>query len=461
MALFNRGREQDRKPGYEPLLLRPPGEGTAEFDQAEVVRGYGVLRWETPAGGIGLVHSLRDGNAYPRSVIDALYGRHGERLASRYACVVVAQAGTQVSEPYVPRLLALDVLPGLKLSEQYEPRWKHLAATVGMRAPYWFASLRDRETIAAWRPGAPPAVVPACHVTNRIDALVELAADEPDGSPAARLCWSLAREIRARDHKSVTRDIQELQDNAADSGDGAHLVLGAVPAELRRPDEEPLPEVVRRAGWLSITERRDVLAHRVAALAQRWDGGQDWHTGDAVVVRPDECTTAREWARRLRPVTRDQAPTVLEQELLTNARDTETDELLHDPVTGVPAIRRRKRWPQDEPEDIFTLALQRLPTTSPLAALTVSDHTPWIRTQDGTLWPAPARSGYGISWGYNGTGNHTLARLVDKLLDDISAPAVTPREPDPAQGLVDLLRTTPQDGTTTYNRAQLLAARAG
>ncbi|MFE6022751.1 hypothetical protein ACFQ6O_40605 [Streptomyces sp. NPDC056441] len=44
-------------------------------------------------------------------------------------------------------------------------------------------------------------------------------------------------------------------------------------------------------------------------------------------------------------------------------------------------------------------------------------------------------------------------------MDDISAPAVQPGDPEPPKGLTELLRTTPQDGTTTYNRAQLLAAR--
>ncbi|WP_405691508.1 hypothetical protein [Streptomyces sp. NBC_00057] len=236
------------------MLLHAPAGGKAEFDESEFVDGYAVLRWESAVGGIGVAYSLQDGNTSPRAVIDALYGHHADRMASRYAVVVVAQARTQVSEPYVPELAAQDVLSDMELSELYKPTWQQLAAALGTKAPYWFSTLRDQDSIAAWRPGTPPAVVPACHVTNPIGALVELAAEEPDDSPAARLCWSLAREIRRRDHGSATRDIEELRTSAADGGDGAHLILGAVPAPLRRPAEDPLPEMVRRAGWLAITE---------------------------------------------------------------------------------------------------------------------------------------------------------------------------------------------------------------
>ncbi|WP_406278919.1 hypothetical protein OHT93_38315 [Streptomyces sp. NBC_00191] len=434
-------------------LAGSAGGGEAVFDQAEFVDGFAVLRWETDRGGVGLAYSLIDGNAGPESVLRALRRRHGERLAGRYACVVVAQAGTQVSEPYVPKLFAYDVDgPG----GQYETTWRQLAGVLGRPAPYWFATLRDRDAIAAWRPGSVPAVVPACHVTNPVTALAELAADEPEGSPAAELCWYLAREVRRRDHESVSRNLAELRKNAAAGGDGAHLVLGAVPAELRHLDPAEPSEMVRRAGWLAITDRRDVLAHRVADFAQRWDGGQDWHTGAALAVEPGSCATAREWADRLVPADRSQAPTVLEKVLLDNAHDAQTDVLLLDPVTGVPALRRGGR-----PGDVFTFALQRLPTHSTLAALTVSGDTCWIRTEDGTLWFAPEREGWGVSWGYSGTGCHNLARLLVVLLEDVSAAAVEPSAPEPPRGLFELLRTTPQSGSTTYTRAQLLAARTG
>ncbi|TLS45654.1 hypothetical protein FE633_12815 [Streptomyces montanus] len=434
--------------------LRHAAVGESVFDRAEFVDGYAVLRWETGRGGVGLVHSLIDGNASPGAVIRALGRRHGERLADRYACVVVAQTGTQVTQPYVPKLLAYDVDGSGK---QYETTWAQLAAALGQPAPYWFHTLRDRDAIAAWRPGTPPAVVPARDIVTPVTALVELAADEPDGSPAAELCWYLAREVRRRGHASATRNIAELRKNAADGGDGAHLALGAVPAPFTRPAPQEPPEMVRRAGWLTITERRDVLAHRVADFAQRWDGGQDWHTGAVTSVYPSSCTTAQEWAQRLVPAASGHPPTVLEKVLLDNGRDTDTDVLLHDPVAGIPVLHRA---PRTRNANLFTYALQRLPTRSQLAALILSSSTCWIRTQDDTLWFAPEREGWGVGFGYSGNGCQTLARLVDVLLDDISAPAAHPQDPAAPRGLFELLRDTPRDGTTTYTRAQLLAARA-
>ncbi|MFE9679771.1 hypothetical protein ACFYO5_37695 [Streptomyces sp. NPDC006259] len=75
------------------------------------------------------------------------------------------------------------------------------------------------------------------------------------------------------------------------------------------------------------------------------------------------------------------------------------------------------------------------------------------------MWLAPERDGWGIGYGYSGNGCHTLARLADVLLDDISAPAVRPNDPAAPRALFELLRDAP--GTATYTRAQLLAARAG
>lgn len=43
-----------------------------------------------------------------------------------------------------------------------------------------------------------------------------------------------------------------------------------------------------------------------------------------------------------------------------------------------------------------------------------------MRTQDGTLYPAPYNHVRGLSWGYGGGGPTTLAALVYALLADIT-----------------------------------------
>ncbi|MDT0321434.1 hypothetical protein [Streptomyces millisiae] len=464
-AIFNRFRSGDADgAGEVPLLERPAPPEPAVFDGAEAVDGYVVLRGETPYGGVGLAHCLRNSNGDPRHVVDELYSRHWPRLAQRYATVVVAQGAWRASTSRSPELLARDILPAeydgegvVRTSDSYRPSWKQVATVLGTPAPYWLPALRDEEAMRAWRPGQPPAVVPASHHREAIGQLTELAADEPEGSPAGQVCLWLARELRRRDHRSALRDTEDLRTSADSGQDSAHLVLGAVPAPLLRGgDNEQLPETLRRAGWLAITERRDVLAHRVARLSRMWNGGDDWHTGEPVSARPDLCPTAAEWARRLEKTPRDQAPTVLQHQVLTAGRDPKKDELLHDPVTGLPALRRQQRRAQHLPADIYTLTLQRLPTTSPLDSVILSGDTVWVRTEDGRLWFAPERCNHGVSWGYNGSGPHTLAQLLDRLLDDISAPAIAGDAGDPPAGLLQLMVTTPQDTPTTYSRAQLL-----
>jgi len=108
---------------------------------------------------------------------------------------------------------------------------------------------------------------------------------------------------------------------------------------------------------------------------------------------------------------------------------------------------------------VYACVPQRISTVAPLSEVILSDDTVWIRTSDGGLWLAPFLPGVGLSWGYSGGGPAALATLLDRLLDDITSPPVARYEPPP--GLESLIEATPQDGTTTYNRAQLLAARAG
>ena len=101
---------------------------------------------------------------------------------------------------------------------------------------------------------------------------------------------------------------------------------------------------------------------------------------------------------------------------------------------------------------------RKLPATTPLAEL-ILDHLIWVRTEDGTLYPAPHPETYGLTWGYRGAGPGALARVIDALLDDITATAPDEISGAP-EGLAKLARTKLPRGTV-LTRRDLESARAG
>jgi hypothetical protein len=65
-----------------------------------------------------------------------------------------------------------------------------------------------------------------------------------------------------------------------------------------------------------------------------------------------------------------------------------------------------------------------------------------------------------LTWGYRGSGPTALALLLDRLLDDINAPAVRDLlEGKPSPGLLELIQCTPRDEGGVFTQDQLLAAR--
>jgi hypothetical protein len=187
-----------------------------------------------------------------------------------------------------------------------------------------------------------------------------------------------------------------------------------------------------------------------------WNGGKDWPTGGLAKVYPEECSTAAAWAARLAPSTNKQ-PTVLEQHLLASV-DAEDHRggLLEDPRTGLPAI-----YCENDSEGKFLAKQvpQLLPTIAPMTSVILSDEIVWIATEDHGLWLAPECPGVGLNWGYGGSGPHALAVLLDRLLDDITAPPVCGYQSRPPAGLRRLIGHTPQDGSIRYTRGQLEQAR--
>jgi hypothetical protein len=401
-----------------------------------------------------LAYSLTTGNSRARWLASAVYGQFWDHRHKVYASLVIPQAATNLD--LAPELEAIDLYPRSRSSDSYEVTWRQLAAVLGRRAPWFDPALRDRDTICAWQPGGPAAIVPANHVELPVRPLLELAADEPDGSPAAVACLWLARHLRCSDAEGARQNLDDIRGASVDpESDCAYVDIAAVPAPLLRPDAEPPDETVLRAGWLQIVERRDVLAAAAARVARYWDGGKAWPVGQAAEFDPASCPAAAEWTARLRPSPAGQPPTVLERQLLEHVTSVDTAELPYDDASGCAAVRRTDHMGKTT---VYASVPQRIGTVAPLAEVILSDSTVWIRTGDGGLWLAPSLPGRGLSWGYSGGGPHALAALLDRLLDDITGPPVSGNE-SPPPGLLSLIKATPREDATVHARARLVAAR--
>lgn len=462
VGLFNRGAprperrpqtEHDRET-YQGLLTRSTSGTAGVFHGSEVIGNFAVLRWNTEHGAVGFAHSLTSANGEAESLVRDIRRVAHDRMHEWFAVVVVARARWGL---HAPELAAMDLLPDSRTSRNYAPTWQQLSELFGTDVPWWDSTLRDRQAMLDWRPGVPPAVVPAQDVELPSDALTVLAADESDGSPAAQICLWLARHMRHRDTASSQQSIKLVVEERDKGCRG--LTVAAVPAPLQRPAPEQPSEVVRLAGWAQITERRDTLAYAVADIAQMWGADEDWPMGAIYDLYPARSDLALEFLTRCTAASHQQPPTVLERWMLSRGvRHDQITSLHHDPQTGLPAVLQIDPDNPQQPR-VLTAAPQRLPTTSRLESVSLSGEAVWIRTSDNQLWLAPQNHSYGLTWGYSGSGPLNLAILLDRLLDDITAPAVNDRPNHPPKGLDWLTEETPRDQTTTFTRAELLLAR--
>jgi hypothetical protein len=438
------------------VLTRAAPSEPARFSGSRRVGGFVVLDWETRYGTVGWAHPVHTAHDSAVSLAGAVHGQFRDSAHEVYAALVTPLLLRNPDQS--PELRAVDLYPGGAMSEEYEPAWHELAAVLGTPVPWFHYALRDEQTVAGWRPGDPPAIVPARDPGLGKGPLLELAADEPDGSPAASVCLWLARHLRRQLAASAQADISAIRAAAGDpDGNCAYVRVAAVPAPVPRPADDEPGEMTRRAGWAQITERRDVLAEAVARVVLDWDSGRSWPAPDVAEFDPVSSPAAAEWTGRLRPAPADQPPTVLERRLLDRIGDTDQGELLYDDASGCPAVRRTDHLGK---VTVFASVAQRISTVAPLSAVTLGGRTVWVHTEDGGIWLAPELPGHGLSWGYSGGGPVALAELLGHLLDDITSPAVS-RDTEPDDGLFSLIKNTPKDTVTTYSRAQLLAARTG
>lgn len=450
-----RGTGKSGDPSEQNLFTRPTPPEPATFDQAKIVGDYLVQEWTTAYGPIGWAHPLKATSPPVRWLADTVYSQSWDHLHELYAAFVMVEAALNLD--LAPQLHAIDVHRGNRLSNVYEVTWRQAASILGTRPAWFHHALRNPQAMSAWKPGDPPAIIAADDIETPAQALLELAADEPDGSPAAEVCLWLARHLRRLAVTEAQKSIEEVRTEASvPDSDCTYVQIAAIPVPLLRPEDDPPGETVQRAGWAQIVERRDVLAAVAADIVLRWDGGQAWPTGETAEFDPVSSPAAAEWTAQLRPASTDQPPTVLERLLLEHASTVDrVVELLYDDTSGCPALRRTDHMGETT---VYARVPQRISTLAPLSEVTLGGHTVWIRTADNRLWLAPAVEGHGLSWGYGGGGPTALTILLERLLDDITSPPVT-RYSRLSDGLFALIRSTSRNGVTTYTRAQLLAAR--
>ncbi|HUZ51678.1 MAG TPA: hypothetical protein VMU94_04020 [Streptosporangiaceae bacterium] len=306
MTILRRRRAEPKTPSGQKLLTRAAPPAPGRFSRAETVDGFVILGWDTSYGTVGWAHSLRFGTSVS-SLASAVYDEFREHRHKAYAALALPMEA--LGRDQAPRIQAIDLYPDDQESEPYEVKWRQLAAVLGARPPWFSPALRDRDAIGAWKPGDPPAVIPADDTEVSMRALIELAVDEPDGSPAAAVCLWLARHLRRRGTEYAEQFIAGIRAAAVahPDRDCAYVDIAAVPAPLLRPEDEQPAEMIMRAGWAQIVERCDVLAAAAAEAVLCWDGGKAWPVGQTAKFDPDSCPAAAQWTAGLRPALRPAA----------------------------------------------------------------------------------------------------------------------------------------------------------
>lgn len=410
-----------------PLLYRPADDRPARFAGGRVESGQPMLIWDTPLGRLAIVYPVE-----------------GQRHVSLR--VLIERAGLDIIvqlrpgwSPIGPDLQAVDAA---RAKEPYEPEWSDLARALHGPAPWWPDGLRHPDEITTWRPGDCREVEPQSPVDLR--PLQEISDRAPAGSSIAAAARAMAADVRESAALGPEQALDYL--DGLDARDRAHIHLAARPLRPAATGEPAIPESLRRDGWAQILRRTDNLARQCVHIAMQWDGGRYFPYGGAAEITPTPGTVAAEWAGALQP----------SEELAGHAivdGDRTAVEYLLDPRTDMPAARERTGA-------IRSSIPQRLPALAPLAEVILYQHQVFIRTDDRALYLAPETLGYGLAWGYRGSGPFQLAALIDALLNDITAATPTRATPSTGPGLLTLTQHDWPDGTV-HTRDDLERARNG
>jgi hypothetical protein len=390
-----------------PVTFWPRAASPALYVEAKMLGQSAVaLCWETQLGPLWLAWD------YPGNTDATLATGAGAFPGASAIAVVGGDFGRDG-----PAVWA--VLPGALSESVYEIEWSDLSDVLGQPLPYWAFALRVPEVLLTWKPGTPAVLTAAIPVLDPAPVL-RLAALVEQGCPAQRTLLNLALSWQSR----ATGDAEQDLDIAQRTATPETLAVAAAPMPTPEVSVADLDEAVRRAGWLEILGRRDHLAALCVRQMMAWNGGSDfpWSNPASIDIKS---RFAREWERRLVPAPRTALIDVLDPEHSAIA-------ILMDPETDAPVIRT-------EDGSLLAAMPQRLPTTSPLAEL-ILERPIWVRTEDGTLYPAPRDHYFGLNWGYSGSGPGSLALLAHRLLDDIATPGADDIN-GAAPGLEELMLT--------------------
>ncbi|MFF4618235.1 hypothetical protein [Nonomuraea jabiensis] len=403
-----------------PITFWPPASQPAEYLEAEEIDQVGVaVRWRTAHGVLYLFWHHR---GWGHHTLD----RAQRRLQDHAAAIVKVDPDFSHHGPSLSAICPS--APGT-----YYPSWPQLAQVIGGPIPFWPAGARTDELIKRWRP--------------EMGTAVTLAVAEPDPVPLLRMAAvvepgfirdtliNMAQVIQHQATEAARDNLRHVQRTA----DPSTYVIAAEPMDTPAAGRDDIPEDMRRATWLEVLRRTDILAQDCLRVARLWNGGKDLPASRALTFNADT-PQAREWNTRLTRCPRN----ALIDSLDPHHEATET---LVDPLTDTFVVRKG--------ETLTAAVPVRLAASAPLAELILADPI-WVRTADGVLYPAPQHPVSEIGWGYPGSGPSALAWLINHLLNDITAAPASPSETPPA-GLISLVTNAWPPGTV-LTRKQLQQA---
>ena len=414
-----------------PRLLRPAGNVATQYDGGEYTEyGPGGAHehftgyWRTGYGRVAIVYPVHQ-NLRPAHAL--------EQHPSATTAVVMR------SDWNIYGLPNLDAADRARPDLEYEPSWSELSAHIGTPVPWWPTELLRADHLTAWRPAHEPVPVEVATWPNW-EPLYDMAFAEAKHHPVRIACFSIGHEMRSRALEHANWEITHMNELAEPASDDAYatrqaleracMAIPAYPdtsdpgrAEATDDDEQI------REGVAELCRRTDDLAVECLHHTTLWTNRYMPFGGAFALTETDATDAGREWIGRLKKV----KPTAIHRLRETDTRPI--DDNLVDPVTAIPAITKRGHYMFSPADEIsyHSYAPRRLPAGSRLTEVII-DNPIWVRTQDGTLYPAPVMDAPGISWGYPGTGPGTLSVLIGRLLDDGSAHAVTYHDGDYTNG---------------------------